>query len=188
MTTIEELLNRKVPLPPYPKEPVQQPVVSQPKPEPAVSFEDPTSIYAKSAPYTLLDDLSIFNVIMKYYGDGFHGKIPWSFWQTYKRVSGSTRSNSSLYHHWNGSMRKKYESFITTGRLSDCIAWLETAIQAERSPIPSMQDMLPHAGMPLMHMKSQPAVPLVPRIVQMEQPSPLVRNASFVSPYQYFPM
>ncbi|EAY12694.1 hypothetical protein TVAG_117160 [Trichomonas vaginalis G3] len=85
-------------------------------------------------------------------------------------------------------MKKKYESFITTGRLSDCIAWLETAIQAERAPMPPIQDMMPHAGMPLMHMKSQPSVPLAPRIIQLEQPSPLIRNASFVTPFQYFPM
>ncbi|EAY16365.1 hypothetical protein TVAG_359740 [Trichomonas vaginalis G3] len=193
MASIEELLNRKVPFATYPKEEPRElpPPIPTPKQDTSVTFDDQSNTNTKSAPYTLSDDLSIFNVIVKYYGDGFHGKIPWSFWQTYKRVSGSTRSNSSLYHHWNGSMKKKYESFITTGRLSECIAWLETAIQAERAPMPPIGDMLPHTGMPLMHMRSQPAVPLVPlvpTVVQIEHPSPLIRNASFAAPFQFYQM
>ena len=70
------------------------------------SLDDQNSDSGRSAPYTLRDDLMIFKVVATYYGFGFHGKIPWSFWQTYKRVTGSNRSNSSLYHHWNGAMKK----------------------------------------------------------------------------------
>jgi hypothetical protein len=127
---------------------------------------------SRSAPYTVHDDLSILKVIALYYGVTFHGKIPWSFWQTYKRVTHSTRSNSSLYHHWNGAMRKRYEPFLASGRMSECIAWLETAATAERLPAPAVP--MP-TGLPLCHVRSTPPVPL-------RQPPPagrpLVRTAS----------
>ena len=139
MATIAELLNtKKVILPSLQSflNEIHSIYISTP--------QEHSSEISKNAPYRLVDDLSIFTVIVKYYGDGFHGKIPWSFWQTYKCVSGSTRSNRSLYHHWNGAMKKKYESFITSGRLSECIACLETAITAD-----SYQ--LKHTSIPLMH-------------------------------------
>lgn len=141
----------------------------------------------RSAPYTLHDDLSIFKVVAAYYGFGFHGKIPWSFWQTYKRATGSARSNSSLYHHWNGAMKKKYDAFISNGRLSDCILWLETAVMAEQSSSACLNTQLsdiqqmPHAGTPLFHNRSEPPVSLItvgkPNIAQM-QPMTLVRTPS----------
>lgn len=191
MATIAELLNnKKVTLPPLQGVKTDMPsiIVAPPPETPAPSFEDPTPDLSKSAPYTLVDDLSIFNVIMKYYGDGFHGKIPWSFWQTYKRVSGSTRSNSSLYHHWNGAMKKKYESFIATGRLSECVAWLETAIAADSTPPQFGHDPLQHAGAPLIPIRSQPPVPLMPR-QPIEMPSPLIRTMSCMGqPFQFMKM
>ena len=175
MSTIAELLNEKrVALPPLQGVQADMPSIVVVTPQEAQQKpQEETAETTKSAPYTLYDDLSIFNVIMKYYGDGFHGKIPWSFWQTYKKVSGSTRSNSSLYHHWNGAMKKRYESFISTGRLSECVAWLETAISAEVNPI---QEVMQHAGSPLIPISSQPPVPLMPR--QMNAPAPLVRTMS----------
>ena len=199
MSTIAELLNtKKVTLPPIrgvqgdmpslvivapqePPQPIQQPQMTP-------TYEEPSQELTKSAPYTLYDDLSIFNVIMKYYGDGFHGKIPWSFWQTYKRVSGSTRSNSSLYHHWNGAMKKKYETFIVTGRLSECVAWLETAIAAEANPAPFPQDPMQHAGTPLIPIKSTPPVPLMPTQT-IDTPSRLIRTMSYIGqPYPFMKM
>ncbi|OHS98764.1 hypothetical protein TRFO_01801 [Tritrichomonas foetus] len=81
----------------------------------------------ESGQYTLIDDLSIIRAIASYYGMHFSGKIPWSFWQTYKRATKSDRSTSSLYHHWSGVMQKKYGGFIAAGKISDCIAWLEAA-------------------------------------------------------------
>jgi hypothetical protein len=114
--------------------------------------DDPNS--ARSSPYTLNEDVSIFKVVAAYYGVTFRGKIPWSFWQTYKRVTHSMRSNSSLYHHWNGAMKKKYECFLASGRIGECIAWLETAAMAEPRPAP-----VP-TGAPLCHVRSEPPVPL----------------------------
>ncbi|KAK8886390.1 hypothetical protein M9Y10_041853 [Tritrichomonas musculus] len=145
----------------------------------------------RSAPYTLHDDLSIFKVVAAYYGFGFHGKIPWSFWQTYKRATGSTRSNSSLYHHWNGAMKKKYDAFISNGRLNDCILWLETAVMAEQSSNACLSPQMinngnniqpvQHAGTPLFHNRSEPPVSLIavgqPNISQM-QPMTLIRTPS----------
>ena len=130
---------------------------------------------AKSAPYSLSDDLSIFQVVASYYGYGFHGKIPWSFWQTYKRVTGSSRSNSSLYHHWNGAMKKKYEIFIKTGRLSQVIVWLQNAINSESQHNQNQANAQQHeiTGAPLFHNKSQPPIPL-----QNAQANPLIRTAS----------
>lgn len=146
------------------------------------SLDDQNCDSGRSAPYTLRDDLMIFKVVATYYGFGFHGKIPWSFWQTFKRVTGSNRSNSSLYHHWNGAMKKKYEAFIDNGRLSDCILWLETAVMAEQTSPVQDQPPIQHSGTPLFHNKSQPSMPLViptsPRYQKQQQPMSLVRTGS----------
>jgi hypothetical protein len=128
---------------------------------------------ARSAPYTIHDDLSILKVVSLYYGCGFHGKMPWSFWQTYKRVTNSPRSNSSLYHHWNGSIRKKYENFLSAGRIMDCILCLETAIMTQQA-IP--QSPHPPAGHQLYHHFSQPPVPLTPHAPPRDRS--LVRTVS----------
>ena len=138
----------------------------------------------RSAPYTLHDDLSIFKVVASYYGIGFRGKIPWSFWQTYKRATGSTRSNSSLYHHWNGAMKKKYDVFISTGRLSDVILWLETALMAEQGQhqpqFSQHNNEIQPSGKPLCHNRSQPSVPICvgQNCHTQNQPLSLIRTAS----------
>jgi hypothetical protein len=131
---------------------------------------------SRSEPYTLLDDLSIFKVVAAYYGFDFRGKIPWSFWQTYRRVANSNRSNSSLYHHWNGAMRKKYDHFLSGGRMCECIAWLETAAAASQA---ASRDAMP-AGAPLCHMRSEPPIRIgVPATSAAPQSArPLVRAAS----------
>lgn len=191
MASLDELLNKKVHLPPIRGLVTEMPKVSisAPQPKQDQPNDAPDGDMSKSLPYSLQDDLSIFNVILKYYGDGFHGKIPWSFWQTYKKLTGSTRSNSSLYHHWNGAMRKKYESFIHTGRLKACVDWLETAIHAERNPQQYAPEPFQPTGMPLTHIHSTPPVPLIGNPVQLERPSPLVRtNSTFGQPgYMFFP-
>lgn len=150
-----------------------------PREEPA-SSEETGPDNGRSAPYTLQDDLMIFKVVASYYGYGFHGKIPWSFWQTYKRVTGSNRSNSSLYHHWNGAMKKKYEAFIEGGRLNDCILWLETAVMAEQANPITDQPPIQHSGSPLYHNKSQPSIPIMiqPNSIPTDQPMALVRTGS----------
>ena len=157
MSSISSLLNKKTPLPPINNFLSNFPLINISNIEKKENNEEISEINNKSLPYSLTDDLSIFNVIIKYYGNGFHGKIPWSFWQTYKRVTGSRRSNSSLYHHWNGAMRKKYESFIISGRLYECISWLEASILTENHNI---NEEIPHTGTPLLHNLSQPSVPL----------------------------
>jgi hypothetical protein len=170
---IAALLNR--PHAAQERRPVPAPLPPSPShllPEPAVDFPDAESV--RSSPYTLHDDLSIFKVVAAYYGFDFHGKIPWSFWQTYKRVTHSTRSNSSLYHHWNGAMKKRYEPFLATGRISDCILWLETAAMAEQ--MPSTQLAMP-TGAPLCHFRSEPAVAL-PQPPQPPDGRALVRTSS----------
>ena len=151
--------------------------------------------------YTLADDLSIFKSIGSYYGMHFQGKIPWSFWQTYKRATKCDRSTSSLYHHWNGAMQKKYGGFISSGKIKDCIAWLEAASQAESNSmnsssvemnktqqqgninsnsiiIQSGNENRP-SGMPLIQQHSEPPVQL--RSGEEILPSQLIRTASCIN-------
>lgn len=177
---IHELLNRKVQISPMPSAPSVHapskvhfgspslPISQTPRP----MGEDDDS--ARSSPYTLMDDLSIFRVVSYYYGPGFRGKIPWSFWQTYKRATGSVRSTSSLYHHWNGAMKKKYDCFISSGRLLDCIHWLEVAVMTDQSHHICQSEM-PHTGLPLCHSMSGPSVSLAGHSTT---PRPLTRTAS----------
>ena len=186
---IDQLLNKRASLPPLPpltgdladldrphsgRPPIPKPPPGDPLPPEASDEES-----SRSNPYTLMDDLSIFRVVAVYYGSGFCGKIPWSFWQTYKKATGSTRSNSSLYHHWNGAMKKKYEAYISTGRLAECILWLETAVMTEQPP-PHMHPIhIAHAGMPLHHSMSGPSIPLsLGRGHRPEAPRALTRTAS----------
>ncbi|KAH0803098.1 uncharacterized protein GO595_004191 [Histomonas meleagridis] len=158
-------------------QPTMNPIVEEnEEPEEPEDSGDPN----RSAPYTLRDDLLIFKVVATYYGFGFHGKIPWSFWQTYKRVANSNRSNSSLYHHWNGAMKKKYDAFISNGRLGDCIMWLEAVISSEG--VKNTQQPYQPTGQPLFHNRSQPSVPLSQfNIQQPKQPLALVRTSSSFS-------
>jgi hypothetical protein len=159
---IASLLNRPPPLPRTPR--------PHPEPEPDLDGDD----CARSSAYTLLDDLSILRVVTAYYGPAFCGKIPWSFWQTYKRVTGSSRSNSSLYHHWNGAMKRKYDAFLSSGQLSECIGWLETATAANRR-----QEQ--PAGAPLIHHRSEPPVPLGAAAGRDGEVRPLVRTNSHMA-------
>jgi hypothetical protein len=56
-------------------------------------------------------------------------------------MSGSPRSTSSLYHHWNGSIWKKYKSFVTTGKLSECIQWIESGIAKTGAPSQELEKL-----------------------------------------------
>lgn len=94
------------------------------------SNQESSPTFGKTPQYTLADDLLILKTINSYYGTAFHGRVPWSFWQTFKKVTGNKRSSSSLYHHWNGAMKRKYGSFLTQGRINECISWIETAIES----------------------------------------------------------
>jgi hypothetical protein len=152
------------------------PVVLSPPPSIPVVVMTPPSVSTgeeetdgPAMPYSVTDDLFIFRFVSAYYGGSFHGKISWSFWDIYKRITGCTRSTSSLYHHWNGAVQKKYGPFITGGRLAECLAWLESAVGL---PVPAM----PHAGAPLQHHHSQPPTPLGTSIAA---PRGLVRTPSF---------
>ena len=145
-----------------------------------IPHEDEDMDAVRSSPYTVEDDLSMLKVVAYYYGSNFSGKIPWSFWQTYKRVTGSKRSNSSLYHHWNGSMRKKYDKYIESGKLSECIQWLEGAVISEHPPVYS--EFSP-AGMPLYHSVSGPSIPLVaPGPFEIQYQQPRMIRATSLSP------
>ncbi|OHS94099.1 hypothetical protein TRFO_11367 [Tritrichomonas foetus] len=113
----------------------------------------------KSPQYSLTDDLLILKTINSYYGTAFHGRVPWSFWQTFRKTTGNRRSSSSLYHHWNGAMKRKYGSFLSQGRLTECIQWIETAIESAK-PMQRRQIDDEYTGMPLQHNWSLPPVPI----------------------------
>ena len=109
----------------------------------------------KTPQYSHSDDLMILKAIFNYYGNNFNGKVPWSFWQTFRKASTNQRSSSSLYHHWNGSMKKKYGILIAAGRLEQCIAWVEQTINSGKK-LRNNPFKFPTAGMPLVHNWSAP--------------------------------
>ena len=113
----------------------------------------------KTPQYTLADDLLILKTINSYYGTAFHGRVPWSFWQTFRKVTGNKRSPSSLYHHWNGAMKRKYGSFLNHGKINECISWIETAMESGK---PSQKENSDNefTGLPLAHNWSFPPAPL----------------------------
>lgn len=159
MLSINDLLNHEIRLPSLSPEmpPINLRLPTEAPSDSGTEASNNEEDSSKAMPYTMSDDLEIFKCIVAYYGTQFTGKIPWSFWQTYKQITGSPRSNSSLYHHWNGAMKKKYAGFINTGRLNDCIMWLESAIMSERS---ISNPYTQHTGTPLCHNRSSPPVQL----------------------------
>lgn len=117
----------------------------------------PESNHPKSSLFTPHEDVEILKTMRMFFGQEFNNRIPWSFWQVYRRATGSTRSDSSLYHHWNGAMKKKYGSFLTEKRLEDCIKWAETALELENARLSyDNQRTNPH---PLLRTKSHQAIP-----------------------------
>lgn len=81
--------------------------------------------------FTVLEDIAILKAMRLYLGKNVSLKIPWSFWQFYRKFTGSQRSDSSLYHHWNGAMVKKYCNFIKDGRIDECISWAENSCESK---------------------------------------------------------
>ncbi|OHT04752.1 hypothetical protein TRFO_06187 [Tritrichomonas foetus] len=86
----------------------------------------------KPSQFTIEEDLAIVKCVFAYYKSSWNQKIPWSFWQVYRKTTGSQRSNSSLYHHWEGAICKKYGIFLNNSRLQDCINFIETQIQMDK--------------------------------------------------------
>lgn len=118
-------------------------------------LDDNTSS-SKTPQYTLKDDLLILKTIKTYYGTAFHGRVPWCFWQTFRKATMSDRSSSSLYHHWNGAMKRKYGSFLNQGRLDDCIAWIQAGIASGKPLQRKVMECNTYTGMPLAHNWSLP--------------------------------
>jgi hypothetical protein len=101
------------------------------KEEPGQIRPEKPVLKGKQMTFTALEDLSILKAMRLYLGKNVSFKIPWSFWQLYRRSTGSQRSDSSLYHHWNGAMAKKYSSFIKEGKIDECIKWAESALDMQ---------------------------------------------------------
>ena len=150
---------------PRPQIHMMQHKMSAPIPEPEESD--------RSTPYLLQDDLLILKAIQAFFGSSYNGKVPWSFWNAFRATTGVNRSNSSLYHHWNGAMKKKYHSFLSKGKLAECIAWLEKAVDTSSPSIgsPVMSPAEP-TGQPLFHNFSEP-----PRA--FENSSPMMTKPGF---------
>ena len=88
----------------------------------------PKREHVRPSQFTIEEDLEIVKCVFAFYKPTWNQKIPWSFWQIYRKTTGSQRSNSSLYHHWEGSICKKYGMFINSGRLDDCIKFIQAQI------------------------------------------------------------
>jgi hypothetical protein len=128
-----------------------------PPPPPPVRASIPAGLVdlsGQSVPYTPQEDLTILKFVGVYFGLNFRGPLPWSFWPTFRQSIGSVRSISSLYHHWTGSMTKKYGSYLTTGKLADCIRWLENSVPEAEFFAPPLLN--PQAGYRLVHVASEP--------------------------------
>ncbi|OHT13237.1 hypothetical protein TRFO_16682 [Tritrichomonas foetus] len=106
-----------------------------------------------SGQYKLSDDLQILKAIKTYYGNAFSGSVPWSFWQTYIKTTNCNRSSSSLYHHWNGSMQRKYGTYLKQKRVDECIEWIQKEM---KSLNPSKRKCMKEADPPHIQPTGQP--------------------------------
>ena len=128
----------------------------RPQPKPVYAMQQPLQ-KGKPTTFTAAEDLSILKAMRLYLGKNVSLKIPWSFWQLYRRFTGSQRSDSSLYHHWNGAMIKKYGNFIKEGRIDDCIKWAESALDIEAKSDNDVAQIPPQRA--LIHTQSHQIVP-----------------------------
>lgn len=119
--------------------------------------------YTKGKPttFTVLEDISILRAMRMYLGPNIPLKIPWNFWQLYRKFSGSLRSDSSLYHHWNGAMIKKYGNLIKEGRIDECIRWAESSLDIKSSKAEPQHesDKGPVESRALIHTQSYQSIP-----------------------------
>ena len=93
-------------------------------------------------PFTLEDDLTILKSVKSFYGASFDGKLPQSFWKIFIKTTESKHSERSLMQHWNGSMMKKYQDYISSNKLTECIQYIQEMIEQEKpiQPTPSYQN------------------------------------------------
>lgn len=101
-------------------------------PRPPIILLPKKIVFEKTTQYSLNDDYLILKLLFKFYGEKFNGNVPWCFWQMFKDATGHPRSCSSLYHHWKGSMTRKYGQFFIAGKLDQCIQWIEKAIEKKQ--------------------------------------------------------
>lgn len=140
---------------PVQTEPLQIPLPPQPPqyfqlPQPFCMMSQAQK--SKATTFTSAEDVTILKALRLYLGKSASLKVPWSFWQFYRKLSGSQRSDSSLYHHWNGAMVKKYGCFIKDGRIDDCIKWAESSIDFSRRTEMNQQRI---EGKSLVHANSE---------------------------------
>ena len=154
----------------------------------AQTEEPPKEETTKPTPFTLKEDLGILKCIRAYFGSSFaaDGKVPWSFWHTYRKTTGSWRSNSSLYHHWIGSICRKYKVFLENGRLDECINFVEAEMKVRSGKkivldAPVMSPPRPQAT-PLVALRAQTEIVYVPPPRDIPQHHPLMRNFSMPPP------
>lgn len=119
----------------------------------------PKIIKGKPTTFSVLEDISILKAMRLYIGKNVSLKIPWSFWQLYRRYTGSQRSDSSLYHHWNGAMVKKYGNFIKDGKIDECIQWAESTLDLDAVSGDVEPDAKPIEPRALVHTQSQQVLP-----------------------------
>ena len=89
--------------------------------------------FSKTDFFTPEEDLILFKTLLMYFGNTSIDSIPWSFWKIYRQATGSKRSDSSLYHHWNGSIQRKFGFLIKNGRLSECIRSTEALLEIKKN-------------------------------------------------------
>jgi len=88
--------------------------------------------FSKTDFFSPEEDITLFKTVLMYFGQTSIETIPWSFWKFYRKATGSKRSDSSLYHHWNGSVQRKYGFLIKSGRISECIRSAEAMLDFKR--------------------------------------------------------
>jgi hypothetical protein len=84
--------------------------------------------------FSKAEDVTILYAVRRSYGVDFSGNLPWSFWDIYKKLTNSERSFSSLYHHWNRSLLRKYGALLSAARINDAISLAETAAAKSKRP------------------------------------------------------
>ena len=99
----------------------------------------------KPVPFTHEEDTGIMQSVLNYFGPV--QKVPWSYWQIYKKAYGTWRSTSSLYHHWERILSRKFKLFCEThkrqnfnsqyqGNYFSSYRPMETPIFYQQQPMP----------------------------------------------------
>ncbi|OHT07901.1 hypothetical protein TRFO_05003 [Tritrichomonas foetus] len=135
----------------------------------------------KPISFTAEEDNGMMQSVLNYFGPV--QKVPWSFWQIYKKVYGTWRSTSSLYHHWERILMRKFKLFCVTHKRQ--IPAVQQNYDIYDSQFPNFQNQYPVGEQNIQMAYGPVAMPMARFASQIEEPVALIPTDYMQANYHY---